>query len=239
MTPQQLDFEKQTVARAALRWVCNGMRLGLGSGSTAGHFIIFLGERVQAGELTVEAVPTSRETERLARRCQIPLIEPARRLRLDLYVDGADEIAGDLALIKGRGGALLREKVVARATHEFLVLGDSSKRCEKLGRGPLPVEAVPFAVPWVMDEIEKMGGEPALRSDPKSSGEPFRTDQGNWILDCRFGLIDDPLALAARLASIPGVAAHGLFIGYAGAALVAEGNDVLLLRSGAPPRPAY
>src|ERR1700675_4965117 len=152
--------EKQAVAEAALRWVRPGMRLGLGSGSTSHRFIEALGERVRRGELGVEGIATSQASEKLARQSGITLITPRRGLVLDLDVDGADEIAPDLSLIKGGGGALLREKVVARASRYFLVLADASKMVQMLGAFPLPVEVIPFTVPWVMDEIVKIGGNP-------------------------------------------------------------------------------
>jgi ribose 5-phosphate isomerase A len=147
-----------------------------------------------------------------------------------LDVDGADEIAPDLSLTKGGGGALLREKVVARASRYFLVLADSSKQVQKLGAFPLPVEVIPFTVPWVMDEIGKMGGNPVLRMKPGSPEQPYWTDQQNYILDCKFGVIESPAELAARLEKIPGIAEHGLFLGYANAALIARGSEVLVLR---------
>jgi len=224
------DAEKLAAAKATLRWVRSGMRLGLGSGSTAHHFIEVLGERVLRGELNVEGIATSQESEELARQSGIPLITPRRGLVLDLDVDGADEIAPDLSLIKGGGGALFREKVVAHASRYFLVLADSSKLVQRLGAFPLPVEVAPFPLPWVMDEISKMGGNPVLRTRPESTGQPFLTDQRNYILDCRFGAIESPSDLAGQLEKLPGVVEHGLFLGFANAAVVARGSDLLVLR---------
>ncbi len=228
----QHDAEKRTVAEAALRWVRTGMRLGLGSGSTSHCFIEVLGERVRRGELSVEGIATSRDSEELARQSGIPLITPRRGVVLDLDIDGADEIAPDLSLIKGGGGALLREKVVARASRYFLVLADASKRVQHLGAFPLPVEVIPFTLPWVMDEIAKIGGNPVIRTRPGSgsAAEPYLTDQQNNILDCKFGVIESPAELAARLEKIPGIAEHGLFLGYANSALIARGSEVLVLR---------
>ena len=224
----QLDQEKQLAARSALEWVKSGMRLGLGSGSTAYHFIRFLGEKVQQGQIKVEAIAASRASETLARQFQIPLLDPERGLRLDLAVDGADEIGPGLSLIKGGGGALLREKVIARAADQFLVIADSSKRVSQLGAFPLPVEVIGFAVPWVMDELARLGSKTALRMGAGSSA--YLTDQQNNILDCNFGVITDPQALAAKLEAIPGIAEHGLFLNYAHAALIAGDGDVTLVR---------
>ena len=176
----QHDAEKRTVGEAALRWVRSGMRLGLGSGTTSHWFIKLLGERVRSGDLSVEGIATSRDSEELARECGIPLITPRQGLVLDLDVDGADEIAPDLSLIKGGGGALLREKVVARASRYFLVLADASKLVQMLGAFPLPVETIPFTVPWVMDEIVKIGGNPVLGKKADSESEPYLTDQQNY-----------------------------------------------------------
>jgi ribose 5-phosphate isomerase A len=195
-----------------------------------------LGEKVRSGELRVEGIATSIDSERLARDCEIPLIEPARGLKLDLGVDGADEIGPDLDLIKGGGGALLREKVVERACRYFLVLADSSKIVRQLGKFPLPVEVIPFSLPWVMDELEALGGKPVQRTVP-GLGHAYITDQQNYILDCHFGVIEDPRRLATQLEAIPGIAEHGLFIDYASAALIADGNDVLVFRQGQSARP--
>ena len=226
----QHDAEKRSVAEAALRWIRTGMRLGLGSGSTSHWFVKLLGERVRRGELSVEGIATSRDSEDLARQSGIPLITPRRGLVLDLDVDGADEIAPDLSLIKGGGGALLREKVVAQASRYFLVLADASKQVQRLGVFPLPVEVVPFTLPWVMDEIAKIGANPVLRISPGSAEQPYLTDQQNYILDCKFEVIEFPADLATRLEKIPGIAAHGLFLGYANAALIGRGSEILVLR---------
>lgn len=235
---EQVEQEKRAVAEAALRWVKSGMRLGLGSGSTAHHFIRLLGERVRAGSLRVEGIPTSRDSEALARECGIPLIEPQRGLTLDLDVDGADEISHDLSLIKGGGGALLREKAVAHASRHFLVIADSSKLVAKLGAFPLPIEVVPFTVPWVMDQIERLGGRPVLRLR-SGTDQPYLTDQHNQILDCHFGEIEDPADLARHLQKIPGIAEHGLFLDCAKTALIADGSQLSILRSGQPQMPLF
>jgi ribose 5-phosphate isomerase A len=242
MSPQkareELEREKQVAARAALWWVRSGMTLGLGTGSTAQYFILLLGERVRAGELTIGAVASSTESENTARQAGITLVEAKRGLRLDLTVDGADEIAPDLDLIKGAGGALLREKVLAQGAQYFLVIGDSSKRVAHLGNVPLPVEVVPFGLPWVMDRIQELGADPVLRTS--AGGDIFLTDQRNYILDCHFEKIESPRVLAARLKEIPGVVEHGIFLheaisDRAQAAVVAEGTGALVLRPGVPP----
>lgn len=227
---ERLDHEKEVVARAAAGFVKSGMKLGLGSGSTSFHFIRLLGERVRLGELKVEAVASSKQSEALAREAGIPLTEPRRGLRIDLAVDGADEIGPDLSLIKGGGGAHLREKVVAGAAGYFLVIGDSSKLVEQLGRFPVPLEVVPFATPWVMDRVQTLGGNPMLRTERDSPNQPCLTDQRNHILDCQFEKIEKPAELASRLEKIPGIVAHGLFIGYAKAGLIARGDGVYVLR---------
>lgn len=231
-----LAEEKQAAAQAALKFVRSGMRLGLGSGSTSHCFIRLLGAQVCSGALRVEGIATSKDSERLARECGIPLLQPARGLKLDLGVDGADEIAPDLALIKGGGGALLREKVVERACRYFLVIADSSKLVQRLGAFPLPIEVIPFSLPWVLDALESLGGNPVQRMTA-GRDHPYLTDQENYIVDCHFGVIADPAALASRLEATPGIAEHGVFVGYANAALIADSAGVKLLQSGRNPRP--
>jgi ribose 5-phosphate isomerase A len=235
-TGELADKEKRMVAAAAVRFVRPNMKLGLGSGSTSHYFIELLGERVHRGELTIEAVASSKESEALARKVGIPLTEPRRGLHIDLAVDGADEIAPDLSLIKGGGGAHLREKVIAAAAEYFLVIGDSSKLVPQLGAFPVPLEVVPFAAPWIMDRVQEMGGSPVLRLE-KQSQKPCLTDQQNYILDCRFGQIEQPGRLASQLNQIPGVVENGLFIGYAKAALVAKNSEVFLVKPGEAPKP--
>lgn len=228
-TKEQLEGEKEAVARAAVQFVKSGMKLGLGSGTTSHRFIHLLGERVRCGELNVEAIATSKQSEALAREAGIPLTEVRRGLRLDLAVDGADEIGPGLTLIKGGGGAHLREKVIAAAANYFLVIADSSKPVEQLGAFPVPLEVVPFAMPWVMDRIESLGASPAQRMDRELPNRPYLTDQQNYILDCRFQEIERPAELASELEKIPGIVEHGLFIGYARAALIARGATICVL----------
>ncbi len=221
------DLKKQA-AEAALAQVRDGMKLGLGTGSTAAHFIAGLAARVRAG-LDVLAVPTSEQTARLATQAGIELSTLDETPRLDLTVDGADEIGPDLVLIKGGGGALLREKIVAHASARMLVIADENKVVECLGAFPLPIEVVAFGLAATRIAIATaaarlgLAGQLTLR---EHSGRTFRTDSGNFILDASFGPISDPQALAAALAAIPGVVEHGLFIGLAGSALVAGAGGV-------------
>lgn len=229
-TPHQLEIEKQAVAKAALRFVRNNMLLGLGSGSTSAYFLNLLGEAVRCRGLKIDSVASSLRIAASARELGVPVFEPRRGLRPDLTIDGADEIGPGLSLIKGAGGALVREKILARASRRFLVIADSSKRVERLGGRPLPVEVVPFAAPWVIDEIQELGGKPTLRVHESQPEQPVLTDQQNYLLDCGFGLIADPKNLAVALQAIPGIVGHGLFLGLASAAMVADGNELLLLR---------
>jgi len=234
---EQLAEEKQAAAQAALKFVRSGMRLGLGSGSTSHDFIRLLGEQVRSGALRIEGIATSKDSERLARKCGIRLIEPERGLKLDLGVDGADEISPRLELIKGGGGALLREKVVERACRYFLVIADSSKLVERLGAFPLPIEVIPFSLPWVLDQLQALGGNPVQRMLAGRTARPYLTDQRNYIVDCHFGVVEDPRELASELGATPGIAEHGLFIDYANAALVAVGPEILVLQPGKVTRP--
>ncbi|TGE04944.1 ribose-5-phosphate isomerase RpiA [Hymenobacter fodinae] len=240
MTPpasasNQLDQEKRLAAAAALRWVRDGMVLGLGTGSTAAHFIALLGEAVRDGQLRVQATATSQASEAQARELGIPLLEPQRGLRFDLTIDGADELDPRLRLIKGGGGALLREKVLATASQYLLIIADSSKLVPQLGQFPLPLEVVPFALPWVLDAVAELGGSPVLRSDRHNLKEPARSDQGNFLVDCHFTHIPDPEQVAAQLQTIPGVVEHGLFLGLAQAALVTQGDQVMVVKPGMEP----
>jgi ribose 5-phosphate isomerase A len=225
-----LDQEKQRVAKAAVAWVRSGMRLGLGSGSTSEWFTRHLAEALRTGALRdVVAVPTSEKVAALASSLGIPLTDLAEGMRLDLTVDGADEIDPGLQLIKGGGGALLREKVVATASRWSLVMADSSKLVAKLGKFPLPLEVAPFAEGYVKTRIAEIGGRAKLRTN--AAGATAVTDQGLWLLDCHFGdpqspVIENPRALQEALVKIPGVAAHGLFLDTTTAAIVADGENV-------------
>jgi ribose 5-phosphate isomerase A len=224
-----LDAQKRAAATRALDFVRAGMRLGLGSGTTAKHFVELLAQRVRAG-LDVIAVPTSEATRSDAERLGIPLTSLDETPQLDLTVDGADEIAHDLSLIKGGGGALLREKIVASASARMIVIADDSKWVSSLGRFPLPVEVVPFGLAATRRAVEAAAAAvgcagPALLRRAKD-GHAFVTDGGHWILDAAFERIADPKALAERLDGIAGVVEHGLFIGLAHAAIIAGSSDV-------------
>src|SRR3989454_2332970 len=218
-----LDAQKRAAAARALEFVRPGMRLGLGSGSTAKHFVELLAERVRTG-LDVIGVPTSEATRSDAERLGVPLTNLDETPQLDLTVDGADEIAHDLSLIKGGGGALLREKIVASASARLIVIADESKLVSTLGRFPLPIEVVPFGLGATRRAIEAASAAagcpgPALLRRSKD-GHAFVTDSGHWILDAAFERIADPKSLAERLDGIAGVVEHGLFIGLAHAAVV-------------------
>jgi ribose 5-phosphate isomerase A len=226
------EAQKRAAAARAVEFVGSGMRLGLGTGSTARPFVELLAERVSAG-LDVVAVPTSEATRALAERLGVPLNTLDETPELDLTVDGADEIAPDLTLIKGGGGALLREKIVASASAKMLVIADQSKCVPILGRFPLPIEIVPFGAASTRRAVEAAAAEagcpgPAILRKGKD-GLAFVTDGGHWVLDAQLQRIPDPQELAARLAVIPGVMEHGLFIGLAGTAIVAGPDGVRLI----------
>lgn len=221
----RLDLEKQTAARAAADLVEPGSVVGLGSGSTATWAIRFLGERIRGG-LKIVGIPTSQNTKQLAEELGIPLATLDQHPQLDIDIDGADEIDPQLNLIKGGGGALLREKIIASASRRFVVVGDSAKQVAHLGRFPLPVEVIPFAQSVISKQIEALGAKVALRG----GGDPFVTDEGHHILDCTFGEILDPPGLSAKLKSIPGVVEHGLFIAMAEMALIGKDGGVKQIR---------
>src|SRR5271169_6013898 len=218
------EVHKRAAAARALDFVRPGMRVGLGTGSTARHFVELLAERVRAG-LDILAVATSEVTRAQAERLGIALTTLEETPELDLTVDGADEIAPDLTLIKGGGGALLREKIVAVASARMIVIADDTKCVSLLGRFPLPVEIVPFGAAATHRAVEAAaaaagcGGRAVLRR--ARDGQTFVTDSGHWILDAQLQHIADPPQLAARLCAVPGVMEHGLFVGIAQVAIVA------------------
>jgi len=215
---------KLHAARHALALVEPGMTLGLGSGSTATLWIQLLGERVRDHGLRIRAIASSEESERLARSYGIPFVTLEECHSLDLTVDGADEIAPGLALIKGGGGKLLREKIVAIASRRFVIVADESKEVEKLGRFPLPVEIIPMAAPLVVESLRELGFIPKVRLNKDTT--PYITDEGNLILDCSGLLIEEPALMARSLDSIVGVVEHGLFLGMANLAIIAGKNKL-------------
>lgn len=230
----QADIEKINAAAAALDFVENGMVVGLGTGSTAGHFVRLLGERVRRG-LRVRCVPTSEATARLAVANGLTIVGPDDVTRVDVCVDGADEADEELRLIKGGGGALLREKIVAAAASHFVVIVDGSKLVERLGAFPLPVEVTPFGFTLtarhVYQALKGLGCERyEVGVRPERGGPaPFVTDGGNYVLDCQCAAIPDPERLADALSRIPGVVEHGLFLNMARTLLVGRirGADIL------------
>ncbi len=221
------DLEKEAAARASLRFVKDGQVLGLGTGTTAARFIQLLGEQVKNG-LRIRGIPTSDRSREQAASLGIPLTALDECQQIDVDVDGADEFDPELRLIKGGGGALLREKIVASASKQVVIVADATKRVPVLGRFPLPVEVIKFAKALVTKKIEALGAAVELRRD--ASGKPFLTDENNHILDCRFGQIQDVEGLARKLSDMPGIVEHGLFIGMASVVLVANGSEIVELR---------
>jgi ribose 5-phosphate isomerase A len=217
------EMEKEAAGRAATKLVRDGDVVGLGTGSTAYFAVVALGERVKLG-LKIVGIPTSIQTADLARQLGIPLTTLDEHTEIDITIDGADEVDPKLNLIKGGGGALLREKVVASVTKKMVVVADSGKIVPALGKFPLPVEVISFARTVVEKKIVALGATTKLRTKP--DGSPFLTDNCNPILDCSFGKIDDPAALALALSNTPGIVEHGLFIGIAKLALVGRGSSV-------------
>jgi ribose 5-phosphate isomerase A len=226
------EDQKRIAAARALEEVRPGMKLGLGTGSTARHFVDLLGEKVAAG-LHVLCIPTSEVTAAQARGLNIPLTDLEATPRLDLTIDGADEIGPGLSLIKGGGGALLREKIVAAASDRMVAIADGSKIVDPLGRYPLPIEVNPFGLGATRAMIERVmsdqGAEGGLKQRQKADGSPFITDGGHYILDALFGRILSPEALSRALLDIPGVVEHGLFLGMCKRAYVAGANGVTVI----------
>ena len=231
------DDLKKAAAAAAMVEIVPGMRLGLGTGSTAKLFVDLIGAEVARG-LEVLCVPTSEATATQARALGIPLTTLEETPELDLTVDGADEIGPGLALIKGAGGALLREKIVAAASARMVVIADASKRVSMLGRFPLPIEVNHFGLGATARRIERVmaaaGAEGGLRRRVASGGLPFVTDGGHAILDAFFGRIPQPEALSSALLDIPGVVQHGLFIGLCSKAFVAGPAGVEIVDAATP-----
>src|ERR1700729_1104198 len=227
-----MDELKRQAAARALEEVRNGMKLGLGTGSTAKHFVALLGERVRAG-LKGVGVPPSEATRINAERCGIALTTLDEVDRLDLTVDGADEIDPSLNLIKGGGGALLREKIVAAASDRMIVIADDSKWVDVLGRFPLPVEVIPFGLAATQramaEAFAKSGVSGQMVVRKGKDGHVFVTDGGHWIIDAHLGRIIDAPRLAGLLSPIPGVVEHGLFIGLASTAMLAGSQGIRVI----------
>lgn len=221
------DQEKEAAARASLKYVENGMVVGLGTGSTAAHFIKLLGERVRDG-LRIRGIPTSDRSRELAQSLGIPLTTLDECQEIAVTVDGADEVDPKLRLIKGGGGALLREKIVASATKQLVIVADASKQVQRLGQFPLPVEVIKFAQALVAQRITALGAKVRVRTG--DDGRPYITDENNHILDCRFGEIRDPDELSRELSAMPGVVEHGLFIDMASVVIFAKGSEIIELR---------
>lgn len=222
---------KQRAAERAVDWIENGMTVGLGSGSTASYAVRALGERLRNGRLQrVIGVPTSQATEILAQECGIPLSTLSDYPQLDLTIDGADEMDDDLNLIKGLGGALLREKIVASASTEFVVVADYTKHVLRLGTGaPLPIEVIPFGWETHVGFLVQLGAEVTLRR--RADGKPYVSDNGNFILDARFpDGIQDAFSLARLLERRPGLVEHGLFLQIASRACVGTHDGIVVLK---------
>lgn len=215
---------KQLAAEKAVDWVEDGMTVGLGTGSTAVYAIRKIGELVQQG-MRIQAVATSEESEKLARELSIPILPFAEVGTIDLTIDGADEVDPDLNLIKGGGGALLREKIVAARSRQVMIVAGENKVVKRLGEFPLPVEVVTFAHEWTMQKLESLGCTPVLRKT--DSGEVFITDNGNYTVDCHFNEILNPARMHRQLNDIPGVVDNGLFIGLASAVVVAYNSGTI------------
>ncbi|MFC4401759.1 ribose-5-phosphate isomerase RpiA [Gracilibacillus xinjiangensis] len=216
---------KQIVAKEAVNYVKDGMKLGLGSGSTMYFFMKELGERVNNG-LKIVGIPTSNKTAEWARDFHVPLTDFSKTQELDLAIDGADEVDPNLQLIKGGGGALLREKVVAASAKEFLVIVDESKIVEHLGKFPLPVEIVPFGWEVTANKIAALGCEPERRI---VNDNVYITDNGNYILDCKFDKITEPEKLNNELQSLVGVVDNGLFVNMTSKVLISNPEQVKVM----------
>lgn len=221
------ELEKAAAAKASLRFIRSGQIVGIGTGSTTAYFIKALAEEVKQG-LQIRGIPTSIDSRDKAAALGISLTTLDESPGIDVSVDGADEIDPELRLIKGGGGALLREKIVAAASKQFVVIADASKKVAVLGKFGLPVEVIKFAQAVVRTKIEGLGAKVSLRKT--ADGKPFLTDEDNYIFDCYFGEIHNPDSLARKLSDMPGVVEHGLFIGMADVVLVGSEKGILELR---------
>jgi len=223
------EATKKRAALEAVKHVKNGFVLGLGSGSTAAYAIQEIGRRIRQESLQILGVPTSYQALLAAVNCGIPLTTLNEHPQLDLTIDGADQVDGSLNLIKGMGAALTREKIVASASKQLIIVVDETKLVEKLGTNhPVPVEVLPFALPTVMSKVREMGGKPVLREGKGKAG-PVVTDNGNFIIDVDFGPISTPKELDSRLKSVPGVIENGLFVERASIIYVGKSRGVQIL----------
>ena len=230
MEPAEQDEWKKAAAEAAVDLVEDGMVVGLGTGSTATHFINALGRRLAEDGLRITGIPTSQHTEAQARSLNIPLTSFAEHTQLDLTIDGADEVEfGTLSLIKGHGGALLREKIVASASRRMVVVADETKLVEQLGTlMSVPVEVVRFGWQATGRRLTQIGGNPSLRLG--ADKKPFVTDGGNYIMDCAFGPIVNPKEIAHHLDHVVGAVEHGLFLGFTREVIVGGREGVRKLK---------
>jgi ribose 5-phosphate isomerase A len=219
----QTKHEKQIAAEAAVKYIENGQIIGLGTGSTAYFAIAGIGEMVKEG-LRIKAIPTSAATEKQAESLNIPLVSLDDVGKIDVTIDGTDEFDAALNLIKGGGGALLKEKMVAQITEKQIIIADSSKRVEKLGAFKIPVEVLPFTANYVGKRIAECGGRGEIR---KKDGMEFLTDEENYIIDADFGLLENPYEISERLNNIEGVVCNGLFLDLADLILMGKGDEVI------------
>jgi ribose 5-phosphate isomerase A len=217
------EADKEVAARASLKYVHDGQIVGLGTGSTATIAIRLLGEKVRAG-FKIRGIPTSIASRDLATQLGIPLTTFDEVQQIDVTIDGADEFDPALNLIKGGGGAMLREKIVASASKQLVIVTDSSKQVPGLGKFPLPLEVIGFAEPLIAKKVSELGAKVVRRQD--ASGKPYLTDEGHHILDCHFGQIPNPPALARTLSDMPGIVEHGLFVGLVSVLLMAKAGEV-------------
>ncbi|WP_426325854.1 ribose-5-phosphate isomerase RpiA [Pedobacter sp. R-06] len=224
MDKTQQDAEKLAAALAAVKFVKDGDVVGLGTGSTTTFAIKELGKRVKEG-LKIKAAASSIRTEELAKSLGIEILDLGRLSKIDISIDGADEFTESLDLIKGGGGALFREKIIASLSKNAIIITDASKKVKKLGAFTVPVEVIPLAYQYVFDQINELGGKGVLRS---VDNKTFITDNGNLIIDADFGLIDDPEKLSSDLNQINGLLAHGLFINITSKVIMSEGTDIII-----------
>lgn len=223
MPDNNLENEKQLAAAEAVKFLIDDQIVGLGSGSTATYAIKEIAILVKNG-LRIKTVPTSRQTEELARSLGIPLIDINSIEQIDITIDGADEFTENLTLVKGGGGALLREKIVASMTKRVIIIADSGKKVERLGRFKIPIEIIPFATKLVMKRLQSIDGAGVIRMEGYS---PYLTDSGNYILDVDFGLIENPVELAQKLDAITGIVEHGIFVNLAKKVMMGSKGEVI------------